>query len=491
MSDPARTIQPASAFSTKWYTMVAVAMGMFLGSIDGSIVNIALPTLERDLHTQFAIVQWVVLGYLLTVATLMLVVGRLADMIGKKPLYLGGFIVFTIGSGLCGLANSVQALIAFRVLQAVGAAMITALGTAIITEAFPAEERGRALGIGGLMISIGLISGPTLGGIYPWDLIMALDIFRQLTGRGDRYLDGDPICPGTRPHARERFDFPGGISLFASLLALLLALTLGQTEGYNAPAVIGLLCLFIVSLGCFVWIESHSPQPMIDFGLFKSWRFTVNLVTGFLTFICIAGTLLLMPFFLQNTLQLDPQKAGLLLSVVPLSMGIAAPVSGGLSDRFGPRPLTLLGLIMLLTGYLSVSTLTASISPLGYVLRFIPVGLGMGFFQSPNNSEIMGSVPRHRLGVASGLLALTRTIGQTSGIAVMGAYWAGRVSTLLGPAFSGDTTSAPAEIQVAALQQTVLVNAGIIGLALALSMWGIWREQKAAAFIRNQKTGAG
>ncbi len=491
MSDPARTIQPASAFSTKWYTMVAVAMGMFLGSIDGSIVNIALPTLERDLHTQFAIVQWVVLGYLLTVATLMLVVGRLADMIGKKPLYLGGFIVFTIGSGLCGLANSVQALIAFRVLQAVGAAMITALGTAIITEAFPAEERGRALGIGGLMISIGLISGPTLGGIIlgtlSWHWIFFVNLPVGVVG----ILMVIRFVPGTRPHARERFDFPGGISLFASLLALLLALTLGQTQGYGAPAVIGLLCLFIVSLGCFVWIESHSPQPMIDFGLFKSWRFTVNLVTGFLTFICIAGTLLLMPFFLQNTLQLDPQKAGLLLSVVPLSMGIAAPVSGALSDRFGPRPLTLLGLIMLLTGYLSVSTLTASISPLGYVLRFIPVGLGMGFFQSPNNSEIMGSVPRHRLGVASGLLALTRTIGQTSGIAVMGAYWAGRVSTLLGPAFSGDTTSAPAEIQVAALQQTVLVSAGIIGLALALSMWGIWREQKAAAFTRNQKTGAG
>ena len=151
--------------NSKWFVFAAIAAGMFLATIDGSIVNIALPTLERELHTQFAIVQWVVLGYLLTVVTMMLSIGRLADIIGKKWLYLAGMIVFTLGSMLCGTAQTVEMLIAFRVLQAVGAAMMMALGTAILTEVFPASERGKVLGLGGLMVSLGSISGPTLGGL--------------------------------------------------------------------------------------------------------------------------------------------------------------------------------------------------------------------------------------------------------------------------------------------------------------------------------------
>ncbi|MCL4561747.1 MAG: DHA2 family efflux MFS transporter permease subunit [Chloroflexi bacterium] len=465
-------------YTGKWYVMAAAAMGMFLGTIDGSIVNIALPILEEQLHTQFAVVQWVVLGYLLTITTLMLAVGRLADMIGKKRLYLAGFIIFTLGSGLCGLATTIVQLIGFRVLQAVGASMITALGTAIVTEAFPAEERGMALGVSGLMISIGLISGPTMGGLIlgslPWNWIFFVNLPVGALGT----LLVIRFVPQTRPTGRERFDILGAASMFASLLSFLVALTVGQNEGFGSPVVIGLLGIFAASLVLFVTIEKRTPEPMIDFSLFRNRRFTLNLVTGFLTFISGAGAVLLMPFFLENVLQYDPQRAGILLSTVPLSMGIVAPISGVLSDRFGPRRLTLAGLIALTLGYLAVSTLDENVTMLGYMLRFIPVGIGLGLFQSPNNSEIMGAAPLHRLGVASSLLSVTRTVAQTSGISIMGALWAGSIMAALGPAFTGDATSAPIHVQVVATQHTILVIVAILSLAVGLSIWGYWSEKK-------------
>lgn len=456
-------------------------MGTFLGTIDGSIVNIALPVLEQEFGTQFAVVQWVVLSYMLTVATLMLVVGRLADIFGKKGLYLTGFAIFTFGSGLCGLANSAGLLIAFRVIQAVGAAMITALGTAILTEAFPPQERGKALGISGTMVSIGLISGPTVGGLilgaFSWHWIFFVNLPVGLIG----ILLVIRFVPKSAAEKRERFDIPGAVSLFVTLLAFLLALTLGQERGFTSPPVLGLLGLSLAALLVFYWVETHTDQPIIDLSLFRNRLFSVNLITGFITFICISGTILLMPFFLQNVLHFTPRDSGFLLSVFPLSMGIIAPLAGSLSDRFGSRRLTAAGLAALLLGYLAVSTLNESTGASGYVVRFLLVGLGMGFFQSPNNSAIMGAAPKGRLGVASGLLALTRTVGQTTGIALIGSLWAGRVIAVMG---GGEATSAPAAIQAAALREIVLVIVVLVALALGLSLWALWKENM---IVREQR----
>jgi EmrB/QacA subfamily drug resistance transporter len=469
---------PIDGGQRKWFVMAAVATGTFLGTIDGSIVNIALPVLEKEFVTQFSVVQWVVLSYMLTVATLMLAVGRLADIFGKKGLYLAGFSIFTIGSGLCGLANTAPQLIAFRVIQAIGAAMITALGTAILTEAFPPQERGKALGIGGTMVSIGLISGPTLGGLIlgalSWHWIFFVNLPVGLAG----ILLVIRYVPRTPAAGRERFEFPGAASLFTGMLAFLLALTLGQDRGFGSPVVLALMGLSLGAFFLFYWIETHTPQPIIDLSLFSNRLFSINLVTGFITFICIAGMVLLMPFFLQNVLHFQPRAAGLLLSVFPLSMGIVAPLAGSLSDRFGTRRLTAVGLGVLLLGYLSVSTLSSETEAPGYILRFLLIGLGMGFFQSPNNSAIMGNAPPGRLGVASGLLALTRTVGQTTGIALIGAVWASRVNVLLGG--SGDTTAAPAAVQVEALQVTVWVIVTLVGVALGLSLWALWKESAQA-----------
>ncbi len=465
-------------YSLKWHVMAAVAMGVFLATIDGSIVNVALPTLVRTFNTDFATVQWVVLAYLLTITTLMLSVGRLADMIGKKSIYAVGFVVFTAGSVLCGLSPNVYWLVGFRVVQAVGAAMVFALGTAIVTEAFPPQERGKALGIIGSVVSIGIVIGPTLGGLiiqslsWHWIFFVNLPVGIVGTLMVLRYV------PAIKPSARQHFDYLGALTLFLFLLSLLLALTRGQMRGFSDPLVLTLFAGFIFFLVAFIQIELRAKQPMIDLGLFKNTLLTINLLTALLGFVCIAGTLILMPFYLENVLGYNPRQVGLLMVVIPILLGIIAPISGIASDRFGTRPITALGLGIILTGYLALHTLSADTTTLGYILRFVPIGLGFGIFQSPNNSAVMGAAPRERLGIVSGMLAISRTLGQVTGIAVLGAVWASRVFIYSGGAVPGGATQASASAQVAALQDTFLVCVALMSVALGLGLWALRKSRE-------------
>ena len=468
-------------YSRKWYVMSAVAMGIFLATIDMSIVNVALPTLVRSFDSEFAVVQWVVLAYLLTVATLMLSIGRWADIVGKKPLYTVGIAIFTVGSALCGLAPTVYWLIGFRVLQATGAAMTAALGMAIITEAFPASERGKALGITGSIVSVGIVLGPTLGGILidalSWHWIFFVNVPIGIVG----IFMVARFVPNFKPAGGQRFDYWGAITLFVSLTCLLLALTVGQRVGFSRPPILLLFSSWAVFLAVFAVIELKTSQPMIDFSMFKNRLFSINLITGFITFVTIAGTIILMPFYLEEVLGYETRQVGLLLGVLPLAMGLIAPLAGAASDRFGARPITVIGLLILVVGYAALSTLDHQTTTLGYMVRFVPIGLGMGIFQSPNNSAIMGGVSRDRLGVASGLLALTRSLGQTVGVATLGALWAGRVVYHMGGVLLGGATTAAAPVQAAALGDTFHVIEVLMSLALMLSVWGLIQERRRLA----------
>lgn len=471
-------LEPHVDYSRKWYVMAAVAMGIFLATIDGSIVNVALPTLIDTFQAEFHLVEWVVLSYLLVVTTLMLSIGRLGDMIGKKKIYSSGMIIFTVGSVLCGLAPSVYWLIGFRVLQAIGAVMMMALGMAILTEAFPARERGKVLGLGGSVVSIGIVTGPVLGGILiealSWHWIFFVNLPVGIVG----VLMVQRFVLDLKPAGGQRFDYWGAASLFASLTAFSLALTLGQQEGFDRPFILALFAVWAIFLIVFLAVEWRSREPMVDLRIFRNTLFSVNLITGFITFIGTAGTIILMPFYLENVLGYSTRSVGLLLAVVPIAMGLSAPVAGSLSDRFGTRPITVVGLAVLVAGYYGVSTLGTDTTALGYVLRFLPIGLGMGIFQSPNNSAIMGSVPRTRLGVASGLLSITRTLGQTVGIAALGALWASRVFAYAGRVLPHGATTAAAAHQVAGFQDTFLIVDLFVVVALGLSVWGLVRERR-------------
>jgi len=217
---------------------------------------------------------------------------------------------------------------------------------------------------------------------------------------------------------------------------------------------------------------------MIDLGLFRNRLFNVNLITGFATFISMSGTIILIPFYLENVMGYPPRAVGLLMAVVPVAVGITAPISGAISDRVGTRPIAVAGLFMIVLGFAAVSTLSLDTTSVGYLLRYLPVGIGIGIFQSPNNSAVMGAVPRERLGVASGLLSITRTLGQTTGISVLGALWAGRVAARAGSALVGEATSAPAVVQVAALNDTFRVVIVVLSLALLLAAWGLVQERR-------------
>jgi EmrB/QacA subfamily drug resistance transporter len=470
--------QPAVDYSRKWYVMAAAALGIFLATIDGSIVNIALPTLVRSFGTDFATVEWVVLSYMLSLAVLLLGVGRLADMKGKKRIYTAGFIVFTAGSVLCGLSPTIHWLIGARVLQGTGGAMILGLGMAIVTEAFPPSERGKALGISGAMASIGIVTGPTLGGLllsvlsWHWIFFVNLPVGILGTLLVIRYV------PAIRPPGGQRFDFAGGLTLLATLLSLLLALSLSQGSGFTNPAVLALLGACAGSLLLFIWIERRAVQPMVDLQLFRNRLFSISLVTGLITFIAMAGTTILMPFYLQGVLGFDTRQAGLLLAVVPLVAGLTAPISGNLSDRLGVRPITMVGLAVMLGGFLAVSTLGTQTTALGYALRFIPVGLGLGIFQSPNNSAIMGAAPRGRLGIVSGMLALNRALGQTIGMALLGAIWASRAFHHAGQFFADGATEAPALAQVTALHDVFVSMVILLAAALGMAIWAFSQSRQ-------------
>ncbi len=466
--------------SRKWWALLGIGLGVFMSTLDASIVNISLPTLVHDLGTTFATVQWVVLSYLLVIATLMLSVARLGDMLGKKKLYTTGLVLFTIGSLLCGLAPGVGWLIAFRALQGTGAVMMTSLGIAIITEVFPANERGRALGIMGAIVSVGIALGPTVGGVLiglvGWRSVFLVNV---PVGIATTLIVIKVIPPPGARAPDQRFDIAGALILFAAMASYALGMTLGQRLGFGDWRIIGLLATAGAGLAIFLLFEARTRQPMIDLNLFRNVLFGVNLLMGFLVFILIAGQFIL-PFFLELVQGYRTEQVGLLMAVFPVCMGLVAPASGALSDRFGSRVISLAGLVIIAAASLLISTVHSGITPLGIVLRLAPLGIGVGMFNSPNNSAIMGAAPRERLGVAGGLLALSRTLGQMTGMPLMGAIFSTLALSAGGLPPGADVTTAPAAALIAGVRGTFQIAAVFILISTALAAFALWFDRRRA-----------
>lgn len=466
-------------YRNKWPILAAVSLALFMATIDGTIVNVALPTLVADFQTDFPTIQWVVLAFLLGLSVLMLSVGRLADMLGKRRIFMLGLVIFTAGSALCGLSPTVYALIAARLVQSIGAAMLLALGVAIVTETWPPQERGKALGVSAGVISLGVVIGPSVGGIIisalSWHWIFFVNVPLGLLALAATWR----YVPAQKPKSeREKFDFLGAGVLAVGLLALLLALTVGQTAGFGEPGILALFGVAAVGLVLFVLIERRVRFPMLDLNLFRNTQFSLNLATGALTFVAISAVVFLLPFYLELVLGLSVLQVGLLMGVAPLLLAILGPLAGSLSDRYGTRPVSVVGLTALVVGYLFASTMDTDTTPGGYVLRMLLVGVGMGVFQSPNNSAIMGAAPRHRLGIASSMLSITRTLGQTVGIALLGALFAVLLTFYAGQP-TDISVAAPADI-ASALQNEFLLAAALVGFGLILSLFD-WRRERRRA----------
>jgi EmrB/QacA subfamily drug resistance transporter len=399
-----------------WLVLVTVCIGAFMNQLDASIVTVAFPTLQRSFHAGLGSVTWVGLSYLLVLVGLVTGVGRMADMVGRKLLYMYGFIVFIVGSALCALAPSLLALDGFRVLQGVGAAMIQANSVAILVLALPREKLGRGIGIQGAAQALGLALGPTIGGLLialgGWRLIFFVNVPVGIVGTVMAWF----LIPRSR-HLQERVAFDWlGLGLFVpAVAALLSAVSFGNSAGWTSPAIIGLFFLAVALGAAFFRRERHTPDPMLDLALFKRVPFAAGISSGLLSYLVLFGTLFVVPFYLERALHLSPGRSGLMLGVMPIALGITAPVAGRLAEKLGARPLTVAG--MAISAAMMGALIIAHGSLLFIVIELAILGVGLGLFTPPNNAAIMGAVPREQSGLASGVLNMTRGMGTAMGLA--------------------------------------------------------------------------
>lgn len=415
----------------KWLVFANVAVGTFMSTLDGSIVNVALPTMAENFQVDLPILQWVVSAYLLTISSLLPTLGRLADMYGRSRVFSGGFLVFISGSLFCGLSSSIGFLVAARVVQAVGAAMMMANSMGIITATFPTRMRGRALGTMGTVVAAGSITGPSIGGIlianFGWQAIFFVNLPVGLLG----FVVGLFVLPEDRDLHREEFDFLGALLFAGGMVSLLLGLSLTRFYGWGSPMIIGLLVGSVLLLALFIRQEIFCPHPMIDLTMFRSKIFAFGNAAGLISFVIIFSVNILMPFYLQQILNLEPQQVGIMMTPFPLAMAFTAPISGWLSDRVGPMVLTPLGMVVASLNIFSMLFLTPQSSMGEVAVRLAVMGFSMSLFQSPNSSAILGSVARAKLGVAGGIVATMRNVGMVLGIALSVTVFTSRQAEVL------------------------------------------------------------
>ncbi|RZV39653.1 MAG: DHA2 family efflux MFS transporter permease subunit [Candidatus Acidulodesulfobacterium acidiphilum] len=406
----------------KWFILSTVLVGATMSALDVSIVNVAMPTMEKGFQVNMAVIEWVAMAYMLTLTVFLPLFGRLADMFGRTKMYNTGFVVFTVGSALCGIAPNANFIIFSRVLQAVGAGLLQANSVAIITQAFPSNELGKAIGLQGSVQAIAMSIGPFVGGMIiaaiGWRWIFYVNVPIGIAGTFMALF----ILPSSKANMKkkEKIDY-FGISFFAAGLAfLVLAVNEGTKLGWSSPIIITYFVIAAVFLPLFVYTEIKVEHPMIDLKLFKKWGFSAGNVTGMLSYYVLFAVLFLMPFYLENLLHYNAAATGSLLTPIPLSMAIIAPFAGAISDKVGSRIMTTLGMFVCAIATLLLSFLGNSVNIYMLIFDFIILGVGMGIFTPPNNSAIMLSAPPERLGVAGGILNMMRALGLIFGVAISG-----------------------------------------------------------------------
>lgn len=402
----------------RYSILAAVMLTSIMGPIDASIVNTILPTIAQFFRVEVAIVQWVPMIYLLTISSLLLFYGRLGDLFGYKKIYLIGLTGFITSSFFCGISPTIHLLIVSRALQGIFAGMMMAVPFAIITASFPPTERGKALGINAISISAGLAAGPSIGGfvtsLLNWRFAFFINIPIGIIG----LLWAWHIIPHFKGR-KTKVDIWGAITAFIFLFSFLLFVNRSQTFGLNYLT--SSIFLFSILFGIiFVLIEMKNEQPMLNLNLFKNVTFSFANLSALLNFMSQYVMVFLTPFYLQRVLGCAPNQIGLVMTAFPLATMIVAPFSGWLSDKIGTKILACFGAALCAIALFLMSQLSVSATQSDVIWRLALFGLGNGIFQSPNNSAVMGSVPKHHLGIASGVLATMRNVGMVLGISTAG-----------------------------------------------------------------------
>ena len=482
----------------KWWAFLALAIGLFASVSDHGSVTVALPSIADHFETDLTTTQWIVIGYALAISALLMPMGRLSDMVGRKRIYLLGFIVFVIGGAIAGSSPNVTVLILAKIFQGVGSAMTQGTSMAMIMATFPTEERGRALGLQMSVVGVGGVAGPSVGGFlvgaFDWRWVFYGNIALGAIALAAAWVVLDARRTGQPPELRETFDWLGASLSAGALLSFLLGMTWGPRIGWSHPGIAAAMSLTILQIIGFVWWELRAPAPMMDVRLFKSALFSLSVSAYYISFLGMSAVRFLMPFYLQAVLGYSPAQVGLVIVPGAVAIIITGPLAGRLSDRYGWRPFTVGGMAVCVAGLLVLSRLQSD-SPLWWaILGMVLQSFGSGTLNAPNNSAVLSTVAQSSYGVMSGFLNLVRNAGNVTSIAMMTAMVTATMGGIgYAPTLSAVTADGGAGVIEAftiGLRQAYFVVAMIVVVGvLASFLSGVRQTQTASPETATQPTG--
>ncbi len=455
----------------KWWTLGAMCFALFMIMLDNTVVNVALPSIQKDLGASISGLEWTINGYTLSFAVLLATGGRLGDIFGRRRMFIIGVIVFALSSATAGLAVDQTALVLSRVVQGVGAALMMPGTLSIITDAFPANERGKAMGTWAGVSALALAVGPVLGGFLTehvsWRAIFYLNIPVAI---GAVVATLFAVRESRDTSVGKEVDFAGVAILTAGLTALVLALVEGNSWGWGSPEVIALLVGSVTALVGFVFVENRVKAPMVQFDLLSDRNFLGAVVVALIITFAMMGVFFFLALYMQNILGYSPLEAGIRFLPSTLMIVGVAPISGRLADRYGPRWLIAGGLLLLTASLLTFTQIAVDSTYLDLLPGFMLLGIGIALTMSPMTSAAMNAVPVQKAGVASGVLSMFRMIGGSLGIAITGAIFQG----VVGSSFE---TASPQQF-VDGLSTAMAVSAGVTFVGVFVGAFAIRAKGK-------------
>jgi EmrB/QacA subfamily drug resistance transporter len=429
--------------NSKWWTLGAMCFALFMIMLDNTIVNVALPSIQKDLGATISGLEWTINGYTLSFAVLLATGGRLGDIFGRRLIFLIGVVIFALSSATAGFAPDQTALVISRVVQGIGAALMMPGTLSIITDAFPPEERGKAMGTWAGVSALALAVGPVLGGFLTehvsWRAIFYVNIPVAI---GAVIATLFAVRESRDTSVGREVDYAGVAVLTAGLTALVLALVEGNAWGWGSPEVIALLVGAAVALPAFVLVENRVKAPMVQFDLLSDRNFLAAVMVAMVISFAMLGVFFFLALYMQDILRYSPLEAGVRFLPSTLMIVAVAPISGRLSDRFGPRWLIAGGLVLVAASLFSFSQIAVDSTYIDLLPGFMLLGIGIAMTMSPMTSAAMNAVPVQKAGIASGVLSMFRMVGGSLGIAVTGAIFQGLVSSRLETLLGGTGISA-------------------------------------------------
>jgi EmrB/QacA subfamily drug resistance transporter len=471
----------------RWVVLGITSLGALLASLTSGTLIIALPDILRDLHTDLFALLWIVIGYTLVATVLVLNAGQIADQLGRARSYTAGFGIFTAASIACALAPTDILLIGGRVLQGVGGALLMANSTALVTDAFPRRELGRALGINAMIIGAGQVLGPILGGwltSFGWRTVFWFNVPIGIAGT---VLATAKLVEQVRPTTRRRFDIPGSVVAIVGLTGLMAGLGFGGIYGWTTWWIVGGFVLFLVALPVFVALERNRPDPLLDLGLFRDRLFAMGNLTSLLNGIARNGVLFLLVFYLQGARGYDPVTAGIMLSPLAVGLLVLSPISGAIADRSGSRLLATAGMVVTAVGLAGLVTIAPDTPFWQLALWQLIIGAGSGLFASPNTSAVMGVVPPAKRGMGAGARMMLTQLGFMVSIALaLGLVTSVVPAQTLLAVFSGAQTGS------AGIDMTPFINALRLAFAVGVivSLLGAVVSAMRGGHRSHEETGA-